>query len=587
MNDSSVDLEMQPPTHPLPKATGSEEEESQQCWKDVKAETGYSSYKSFLEALPDSGPQFKALREEIEIDEYRDTFGKVHVYNILRDGGVSISINLRGCGEDTGIPYRNRNRTIILDNDLESCAQLVRNLRSPPDNTQARIIVWLIPRSFNLHPGLVDAIGLGLKIQPAIFDILLSMVVEGTSKFSCRRLGPDYVIIGNSIATVVRNYIPNGRVPPALFVAKVHDGMTDSSSLSPAPYKFYDDMVIEALTTEIYGSILPCRAANEMRSLEDLAPDSSGYLDRLSNHVYLNILRKYVQKGAGVDAQNDSPLQNAILPLLHLEVLHLHAQCRITQRELLLAHRATVTFYKQLYYQTLDVARFELRRMLEGLEESKIGFVKFARLQNLPKWLEGRLWMEQEEEIIKAVSEARAVEAEARDFMQLEIGNLSILESRKSIQLSNQQMSEAKRGKSREFIRSFDSLLINSQLRYVSKDSPLCHDSILTRTVTILAFVYVPINLATSVFGMNLQELNQNGQKFWSFVVTAIAALLITGSVWSSLELYNVVREHKYRVKRMRTHTEEPKVRVGVRVAIFLGLIKEDDLDRLRRRGYE
>ena len=104
--------------------------------------------------------------------------------------------------------------------------------------------------------------------------------------------------------------------------------------------------------------------------------------------------------------------------------------------------------------------------------------------------------------------------------------------------------------------------------------------------VTILAFIYVPINLATSVFGMNLQELNQNGQRFWSFIVTAIIALLITGFVWLSLELYNVVREHKYRMKRMWAETEEPKPRIGVRVAILLGLIKEDDLDDLRTLGH-
>lgn len=30
--------------------------------------------------------------------------------------------------------------------------------------------------------------------------------------------------------------------------------------------------------------------------------------------------------------------------------------------------------------------------------------------------------------------------------------------------------------------------------------------------VTVLALVYVPVNLATSVFGMNLQQLNGNGQ---------------------------------------------------------------------------
>ena len=454
MSVSSVDLEMQSPAHPPATATGGDEEEGQQCLRDVEAETGFSSYESFLEALPETGPQYKTLLRSIGIDDDRDTFGKVIGYNILEDGGVSISINLQGGGEDAGIPYRDRNRKKVLDNELGSCARLVRNLRSPPESTTARIIVWLVPSGFSLHPGLVDAIGLGLKIQPAIFDVLLSMVSTGTSKYSGRHLGSDYVIIGNSIATVARNYVTNERVPPALFVAKVHEGTTDSSTLPPALDEFNDDMVIEALTTEIYGSILPCRPANEMRPLADLAPNSSGYLGRLSNHVYLDVLSKYVEKGADVDAQSDGPLLNAILPLLHLEVLALRLRYEIVRRALLNAYRLSAGPYddlKQPSYDTLDGQRFELRRKLEDLNESRSRFVQFSRLQNAPKWLEGQPWLSQEEEIIEAVSEARAVEAEARDYMQLQIGNLSIEESRKSIQLSNQQMSEAKRGKSREY----------------------------------------------------------------------------------------------------------------------------------------
>ena len=52
--------------------------------------------------------------------------------------------------------------------------------------------------------------------------------------------------------------------------------------------------------------------------------------------------------------------------------------------------------------------------------------------------------------------------------------------------------------------------------------------------VTILAFIYVPINLATSIFGMNIQQLNGNGQNIWVFFTTAVIALVITGGSWFS-----------------------------------------------------
>lgn len=50
--------------------------------------------------------------------------------------------------------------------------------------------------------------------------------------------------------------------------------------------------------------------------------------------------------------------------------------------------------------------------------------------------------------------------------------------------------------------------------------------------VTVLAFFYVPLNLATSIFGMNIQQLNGSGPRIWVFFTTAIAALLITGGSW-------------------------------------------------------
>ena len=427
----------------------------------MEAETGHSSYKSFLEALPETGPQYKHLLAQM--GQNGVPFGDVNVLDILENGRASIIMNLRGYRQDAAGRLIN-----VMGLDLKSnCRKLLKTLRSSPENTMARIIMCSIPGGSNLHPCLVDTISLGLKIQPAVFATLLSIAQEYSAEdILCRRLGPEYVTVGNSIATVARNYILNKRVPPVLFVAKVrHDRRRHFPFLDDD----YDDMVTETLMSEIYGSISLCQTASDMRLPNDLAPNL--YLDRLSNHVYLNVLSRYVQNGVDADVQSDGQngadadvqsddqkdaaanvrsdglLLDAILPLLHLEVLYLHAQCEITQQALLTAQRETGDLLEQECYKRLDARRFELRRKLEGLEESNIRFVKFARLQNSAKWLEGQLWISQKEETREAIIEARAKEAEARDYMQLQIGNLSIKESRKSIQLSNQQMSEAKRGK--------------------------------------------------------------------------------------------------------------------------------------------
>lgn len=50
--------------------------------------------------------------------------------------------------------------------------------------------------------------------------------------------------------------------------------------------------------------------------------------------------------------------------------------------------------------------------------------------------------------------------------------------------------------------------------------------------VTVLAFVFIPINLASSVYGMNVQEINGTGHSIWGFLVTASVLLTVSGLAW-------------------------------------------------------
>ena len=90
-----------------------------------------------------------------------------------------------------------------------------------------------------------------------------------------------------------------------------------------------------------------------------------------------------------------------------------------------------------------------------------------------------------------------------------------------------------------------------------------------------LAFVYVSINLATSVIGMNLQQLNQSGQNVRSFVVTSILALIITGLMWFCLEQFNSVVDCKRKSRERFGIDPSPKRSITLRVARVLGFISE------------
>lgn len=52
--------------------------------------------------------------------------------------------------------------------------------------------------------------------------------------------------------------------------------------------------------------------------------------------------------------------------------------------------------------------------------------------------------------------------------------------------------------------------------------------------VTILAFIFIPLSLATSFFGMNIHELNATGQPMWIFLVTAVGILLLALTIWAT-----------------------------------------------------
>ena len=58
-------------------------------------------------------------------------------------------------------------------------------------------------------------------------------------------------------------------------------------------------------------------------------------------------------------------------------------------------------------------------------------------------------------------------------------------------------------------------------------------------TVTILAFIFIPFSLATSIFGMNIQELNQSGKSIKTFFLTAF--MLLAGAIlgWTFVAVVN------------------------------------------------
>lgn len=92
--------------------------------------------------------------------------------------------------------------------------------------------------------------------------------------------------------------------------------------------------------------------------------------------------------------------------------------------------------------------------------------------------------------------------------------------------------------------------------------------------VTILAFVFIPLSLATSFFGMNIQELNSTGQPIWIFLVTSVGILLMALTIWAIFYQWTKFLHAPQYVNRGFTKSEVDSVPSRLtRVKSFLWLI--------------
>lgn len=84
--------------------------------------------------------------------------------------------------------------------------------------------------------------------------------------------------------------------------------------------------------------------------------------------------------------------------------------------------------------------------------------------------------------------------------------------------------------------------------------------------------MYVPLNLATSIFGMNIEQLNGSGQRLSVFITTAVVTLAVTGGSWFVIEQVNSYR--KWRKRSFDTpYNGKTQFALVVRVAMLIYLI--------------
>lgn len=144
-----------------------------------------------------------------------------------------------------------------------------------------------------------------------------------------------------------------------------------------------------------------------------------------------------------------------LLPLLILDAASVRYHCAHARKLLLEAHSSAQMMTprgdnQETFYSSLDMERFWFRRSIEDAEDSLERFRIYVQRNCQEKWLERDVYYKIEGDHRSAIREARRLETEMRDQMQLAVGYVAIDDSKRSIELSNIQIVEGKQGQSQQ-----------------------------------------------------------------------------------------------------------------------------------------
>ena len=483
MQDTSeVDIEIKTTQREREEMEGRQRKEEQGALSEIRKElediTGFGSYEVYLQSF-DHDPMYSG-RSYIEIlndcfHSPRDTGCGVDVIDVSNEDSSPVGVSLR-C-------------------ENLSASEVCRALCHPPPNTRAQIVLWPITEYTSNVADFLDVLGVGLRLDPTFFRIFRYPKYENESdpyyrsknSLSIRSLRTN-VFVARSFVLARDNPVPVVLISGPMDTNARHFRFwrTESSATCRAIY----DLVQAA---PLYG---------HYRCDDD---------PRLAN-AYIRALFSLLKSGRDSAPSSSDILSACIIPLLQIEIAVYTVELdRIRRAFAELKDNFCDQFYLESFIdhglqdeapEYLYQYRTQLRSSVVYFENQECALMSLLKSSCGPSFTEGLFYPQIKEARISFLKEARLLEAEIRDHLQLQGSKLALEESKKSIELSNNQIYESKR----------------------------------VKIFTVLAFFYIPLNLATSVFGMNLQQLNRSGTSIGVFLGTAGILLLVTGILWLFLE---------------------------------------------------
>lgn len=335
-----------------------------------------------------------------------------------------------------------------------SSPALLHALRHPRHRIRLRVLLWWVDQRYPITPELLDVCGLGLKIGPQFFGTLTELSdrwsLDDHRGKGVRPFQPGqsehYTAIGTQLVTIARNYVsvqadtPPVRAdsPPVIVIVGWDDRNWKDDDLQLHEYS-------RQATSDWFLDETPPFQFRQTINF----PDENLRLETESAHsrsrVYTASLGQLLKRTECATIRDADLLFLSMMPLLHIDTLQMRAKTRSLRRLIFSAFTSRNSDLAE--YSVMKDERFWLRRHIEDSEAAKKSFVKYLRALDGKVLLDGAQYLNLDELWRAALHEARMLETEVRDSMSIEAGQQSLEESKKSIELSNHQIEESRRGK--------------------------------------------------------------------------------------------------------------------------------------------
>ena len=383
---------------------------------DSEAESGYSSYADYLKAYSGKSPYLNRILNQVNKSMpppapcYANREAEFTILDLSSDEkSRALVLSRRDCMSETGI---------------------VANLHQPPANVAVQILLW--NTKYYLSKYAIDTLGLGLKLDPRFFRALYPAETDQNR----RHWDPKYVTIAGAVVTIIR--LPSSDKADAVPIVLIACMEWEAELANAVEEEIGDTYPFQLSAAETFPVYAP--------------PD----MIKSHEHAnYIRLLNWCLKNEEEPLAGLKDMLLKPLFPLMYLDIFRIRNFCEVLRHkyELLLEfanyelHYATGEKWNKIH-SDMPNDRLRLRAMVEDSEDGLNHLLRYIRFQRCADWPLNESWLRVENDLRATHEEARRFETQLRDYLQIKVGQWALHESQKSIELSNRQIEEGKRGQS-------------------------------------------------------------------------------------------------------------------------------------------